>query len=115
MFVYNKMSTNSSGSIIIPTVETNYNLPVYTVDNISLNKISINLGGNLYVNVDLNYTVNSDGFPSVSHQPIYIYGKEFINVINVQKLLLTVTQLFGLEFNQEYTQENPYKYVPQSL
>ncbi len=114
----NEYNTNSTKDNIINPLnvsvqQTNLNMPIREVNNISLKKISINTAGTLFVNVDLNYVTDLDNdFPSVSDQPIYIYGEAFNNVVNLPKLLLIASQLFNLKLSNVPETSDYYKYNP---
>ena len=105
---------------IVPIIQTDIPVSSYTVNNISMKKISLIIDEKtLYLNVSINYVqkyINGDGntvttdIISNKVAPIYIYSVEFDNMINSQKLNNIIAGLAGLQIATTPPIVSKYKY-----
>ncbi len=97
----------------IPIITNNFNLKKYEVNNLSFEKITVDVKNKLlYVNVSLNYIDTSlDSEKTCMVYPIYIQEPLFSDYINDKQLRSYITQLLGVTETTPPV-ESEYKYIP---
>jgi hypothetical protein len=97
----------------IPIINSNVNLKVFKINNVSFNKISLDTVNNLlYINASVNYIDSSSKTSkTMAVYPIYIEDPQFSDYINVSQLKSYITQLYGV-IETTPPVESEYKYIP---
>ena len=101
----------------IPILQSELDIAKYVINNVTLNKISININEEyLYLNATLNYISQDSGEVSyVTSAPIYIHGEQFANFVNIKKLMSTVSELFNITINSNPPAISAYEYIPKKF
>ncbi len=97
----------------ISIIPNNFNLKKYEANNLSFEKITVDINNNLlYINVSINYINSSLGTDTTyTVVPVYISEPEFADYINVKQLRSYIIQLFGVTETTPPV-ESEYKYIP---